>query len=142
MAQIIGIDRDADNEPKTGLRISDPTCGSGRNLLSHHAENPGNFYFGEDIDRTCCLMTVCNFIIHGCVGEVVWHNSLDPESYYCGWSVNPWLNRTGIPGVIEISKEKSYIWQSWQQRKLQNEAKKAEQREPPKPVKPEQLSLF
>lgn len=49
--------------------MGDPTCGSGRLLLAYHARNPGNYLIGEDINRTCCLMTVCNMLIHGCVGK-------------------------------------------------------------------------
>ena len=44
-------------EKKTGQRMGDPTCGSGRLLLAYHARNPGNYLIGEDINRTCCLMT-------------------------------------------------------------------------------------
>ena len=46
-------------EKKTGQRMGDPTCGSGRLLLAYHARNPGNYLIGEDINRTCCLMKMC-----------------------------------------------------------------------------------
>lgn len=101
------------------VRVSDPACGSGRTLIAFHAKNPGNFLYGEDIDRTCCLMTVCNMLIHGGVGEVVWHDSLDPDSYYGGWCVNRNLNHTGIPTVQRMEKEDSFIYKSWQIRKLE-----------------------
>lgn len=67
----------------------------------------------EDIDRTCCLMTVCNFLIHGCVGEVIWHDSLSPDTFYDGWKVNETLAITGLPTVRRITKEESIVWQNW-----------------------------
>lgn len=104
--------------------ISDPTCGSGRTLLSAHAAHPQKYLVAEDIDRTCCLMTVCNFIIHGCHGEVICHNSLDPESYSCGWLVNEHLGRCGLPSVREIPKEESARWNFWQHRKQEQAIQK------------------
>lgn len=86
-------------------RISDPTCGSGRLLLAYHAISGGNYLVGEDINYSCCMMTVCNFLIHGCVGEVICHNSLLPESFTAGWYVNPSLNLTGIPTIRTMSRE-------------------------------------
>lgn len=93
----------ADEDNPIGKRINDPTCGSGRNLLSFHAQYPGNYHIGEDLDKTCCLMTVCNFIIHGINGEVIWHNTL-AQDWKGGWRVNQYLNNpfskyNGIPHV-------------------------------------------
>lgn len=131
-------------EKVVGKNISDPTCGSGRTLLSFHVRNIGNYLCAEDLDRTCCMMTVCNFIIHGCVGEVVWHDSLNPETYFGGWAVNPILSRSGIPGVLDMPKENSKIWCHWQAEKQARLQVKAE----PIPAiarpasLPTQLSLF
>ena len=69
----------AAGKKETGQRMGDPTCGSGRLLLAYHAHNPGNYLVGEDISRTCCMMTVCNMLIHGCIGEVICHDSLQPR---------------------------------------------------------------
>ena len=106
---------------QTGQTVSDPCCGSGRFLLSFHANNPGNYLIAEDIDRTCCLMTVCNFIIHGAVGEVVHHDSLKPDSWFNGWIVNEHLNNPfhtlhGIPHVRRLNKENSLVINVWQRR--------------------------
>ena len=95
-------------------RISDPTCGSGRNLLAFHAKHVGNYYVAEDIDHTCCMMTVCNFIIHGVEGEVIWHNTLQPDTFYGGWKTNEQLNSLfskyrGIPHVREISYDDTLL---------------------------------
>lgn len=97
--------------------ISDPTCGSGRTLLSAHAKHPKMYLVAEDIDRTCCMMTVCNFIVHGCHGEVIWHDSLNPDSYYGGWLVNEHLGKCGIPSIREISQEEPALWNFWQHRR-------------------------
>ena len=122
-----------------GLKVSDPTCGSGRTLLSFHAHNPGNFMYGEDFDRTCAMMTTCNFLIHGVVGEVVWHDSLQPDSWFGGWTVNQNLNNpfhkyAGIPHIQKLEKEDSFVWQSWQAKKLEVEAKKLKPIEAPKEI--------
>lgn len=92
-------------EKKTGQRMNDPTCGSGRLLLAYHVRNLGNYLIAEDINRTCCLMTVCNMLVHGCVGEVIWHDSLNPKNFMGGWKVNPILTRTGIPTIQKMSME-------------------------------------
>jgi len=89
----------------TGERINDPACGSGRFLLAYHVNYPGNYLVGEDKAYTCCLMSVVNFLIHGCVGEVIWHNSLLPGSFSGGWKINETLNLAGIPTIREISRE-------------------------------------
>lgn len=90
-------------EKKTGQRINDPTCGSGRLLLAYHVRHLGNYLIGEDINRTCCLMAVCNMLVHGCVGEVIWHDSLNPQNFMGGWKVNPILTWTGIPTIKKMS---------------------------------------
>lgn len=113
MAKLNGADT-----PVTGKRVSDPSCGSGRTLIAFHVRNLGNTLYAEDIDRTCAMMCVCNFLIHGCVGEVVWHDSLLPETYYGGWRVNENL-RFGFPSVRTMEKEQSYVWRSWQARKAE-----------------------
>ena len=110
-----------DSPGKTGDICSDPACGSGRNLLAWHVKHLSTYLCAEDVDRTCCLMTVCNFIIHGCVGEVIWHDSLRPESFYDGWRVNEALAVTGLPTVRRIAKEESVVWQNWQSQR--NDAK-------------------
>lgn len=137
-----------------GVLIGDPACGSGRCLLSAHVNGAiGNFLCAEDIDRTCCMMTVCNFLFHGCVGEVVWHNSLDPESWYYGWRVNEGLNNPfhkhfGVPHVTTIQKEQSAVWNHWQNRKeeiqKEKEQKAENKKEEQQPKKQQyiQLNLF
>ncbi len=93
------------DEKKTGQRINDPTCGSGRLLLAYHVRHLGNYLVAEDVNRTCCLMTICNMLIHGCVGEVIHHDSLCPENFMDGWMVNHTLTQTGIPSIRRMSEE-------------------------------------
>lgn len=99
-----------------GLRFSDPTCGSGRNLIAMHAKHPGNYCCGEDIDRTCALMTVCNFILHGVNGEVIWHDSLMPtkERFYGAWRVCPRPDLMGCPQVSKMEWEDTLCYAVWQ----------------------------
>jgi type I restriction enzyme M protein len=116
-------------EQETGQNVSDPCSGSGRFLLALHAKAPGNFMYAEDIDRTCCMMTVCNFLTHGVVGEVIWHDSLMPDSWFGGWYVNRNLNNPfhmhyGRPHVETLQKEESVVMQHWEARKKKKEAER------------------
>lgn len=94
----------------TGESVLDCACGSGRMLLAAHVVHPGNYCCAQDLDRMCCLMTVCNFIIHGVNGEVVWGNSLDPTDYRDGWRTNEMLNVIGVPCVrrMDMMESKTY----------------------------------
>ena len=92
-----------------GVRISDPTCGSGRFLLAFHAKNPGNYCYAEDLDPICAKMSAINMMMHGCEGEVVCHNSLEPETWTFGYKINPHLRITGLPSIANLNKEDSFI---------------------------------
>lgn len=129
-------------EKVTGKYVNDPTCGSGRTLLAWHVRNLGNYLCAEDIDRTCCMMTVCNMLIHGCVGEVIWHDSLDPGSFLGGWKINERLNATpfsSVPLVTvrEIAQEESVTLRIWDNIRLENEEKR--KADTPKPIQDENL---
>lgn len=76
-------------------KACDPCCGSGRMLLAQHANNPNTYLVAKDLDRTCVLMTACNFLIHGCHGRVEWGNSLTEETHE-SWEINTLLG-TGNP---------------------------------------------
>lgn len=98
-----------EGEKPINQSVSDPTCGSGRNLLAFHAKHQGNYFVGEDYDVTCCMMTVCNFILHGVNGTVIWHNTLIPDEFRGGWRVNEFLNNPlsqyyGIPHARPMSE--------------------------------------
>lgn len=84
--------------------INDPTCGSGRTLLSFNSKHMGCYYVAEDIDKTCCMMTVVNFLMHRIHGEVIHHDALMQEESWNAWLVNSGLNdcRSKYHGVINI----------------------------------------
>lgn len=132
-----------------GEKVMDNACGSGRMLLAAHARHPRNYCCAQDLDRLCCLMTVCNFLIHGVNGEVVWGDGLDPTDFREGWRVNSQLGITGIPSVLPMDKSQSVIYQSnltrtTQPKKTMQIAEPQQQvskRKKPAPQY-EQLSLF
>jgi type I restriction enzyme M protein len=105
------------NHVEKGLKINDPACGSGRMLISFHARCPGNYVYGEDIDLMCCKMACLNLMMHGCEGEIVNHNSLHPDEYRYGWKINSSLRKSGLPSIVPIEKENSYIYTMWQHKK-------------------------
>lgn len=127
-----------------GLNFGDPACGSGRFLIAAHAKFPGNYSCGEDIDRTCALMTVCNFILHGVNGEVIWHDSLQPdaEHFYGAWRVRPRRDLLGVPEVTKLKWEDSLCYAVWHGRLEELQRQKAG--EPAEAPIPEivQLNLF
>lgn len=92
--------------------VMDSCCGSGRMLLASHSCHSGCYCCGQDLDRLCCLMAVCNFLVHGINGEVVWGNSLNPLDYREGWRINETLGYTGIPTVTPMVNHDSRIYRS------------------------------
>lgn len=100
-----------------GYLISDPTCGSGRFLIAYHAHFPGNYVFGEDLDLMCAKMACINLMMHGCEGEIVHHDALNPDSYYNGWKINPTLRKSGLPSIVPMAKEQSFLNRSWKRHK-------------------------
>lgn len=94
----------ASTEHQPGMRINDPTAGSGRCLLAAHVQRPGCFMTAEDLDHTCVLMAVVNFLIHGVMGDVIWRDSLT-LNFYGAWRVNEALNSLGFPHVRSMSEE-------------------------------------
>lgn len=74
----------------------DPTAGSGRLLLAYHAHIIKTYscigvpyMIAEDLSRTATFMTTLNFLMHGCVGEVINHDTLtEPDTMRFGFFVN------------------------------------------------------
>lgn len=106
-----------------GLRVNDCACGSGRMLLSFHVHHPGNYVFAQDIDLICCKMTVMNFLLHGCQGEVVWGDALNPTDFRGGWRLAPAPNGLCVM-TYKIEKKESFIIGMWEQRKKEVDVKK------------------
>ena len=95
------------DENKGVQSVYDPAAGSGRMLIASRTYHPRSYLVGWDIDYTCCLMCVCNFLINGCVGEVVCIDSLRMDNFRGAWIVNEALCRTGLPTVRKLD-EKEY----------------------------------
>lgn len=116
-------------EGKGGKNVNEPCAGSGRMVLALNAIEPGNFYVAQDLDFMCCKMTALNMLLHGCVGEVTWGNSLDPEDIRTTFAVNPFLNDSrhryrGIPHVLPVEPKQSFLHGFWQQRLAELNARK------------------
>lgn len=91
--------------------IYDPAAGSGRMLLAVKARHPRNFLVAWDIDYTCCLMCVCNFLINSCVGEVVCIDTLRMDNFRGAWLVNEAYYRTGLPSVRFLNEREYILYQ-------------------------------
>ncbi|WP_462354305.1 N-6 DNA methylase [Alistipes timonensis] len=79
--------------------IYDPAAGSGRMLIASKADNPRSYLVAWDIDYTCCLMCVCNFLMNSCIGEVVCIDSLRMDNFRGAWLVNEAYYRAELPSV-------------------------------------------
>lgn len=110
------------------LTINDCACGSGRLLLAAGAVAPGNFFFAEDTDPMCCLLTTVNFLLHSMEGQIVCHNSLLPEDFRFGYEVKRLyaIAPIPIPIVRSITQEEALVCQTgkvWRQEREDEMAK-------------------
>ena len=104
--------------PAEGYRyINDPTCGSGRMLLSLDQQVYLKFgirpyIVGEDIDGMCCMMAAINLAVHGCRGEIIKHDTLcAPKGLQVGYIIGETLP---IPSIRTSYEKKDF-------RRLRNE---------------------
>lgn len=96
--------------------ISDPSCGSSRNLLSAHAMLSNNskrapYCIGEDIDMLCCKISAVNLAVHGACGEIVCHDTIsEPDTIRAGWLINHELynDDTGVPSIVRSNDKQKY----------------------------------
>lgn len=104
------------SEPeRSGARpvINDCACGSARMLLAAEqlAYERGSvqpYLIGEDIDGMCCKMAAINLAVHGCLGEVVRHDSLQhPDELSYGYIINESLSAGNSFPSIRRSEDKS-----------------------------------
>lgn len=105
MSELTTGKKDSTSEIQT---VYDPASGSGRMLLAAKADRPQSYLVAWDIDYTCCLMCVCNFLMNSCVGEVVCIDTLSMENFKGAWIINEAYYRTGLPSVRWLN-EKEYI---------------------------------
>lgn len=148
MARINGFSPDMTGKQ---LTMQDPASGSGRLLLAIHAMAPGNYQYAADLDSICAKMSAVNMCLHGCVGQAVCMNSLDPDDWRFGYAINRRLGYTGVPTIEPIPREECRAWRLWQQQKAEYEQQKKMQPDLPpltplpKPTKAEkmgQMTLF
>lgn len=93
------------DENKGVQSVYDPAAGSGRMLIASRTYHPRSYLVGWDIDYTCCLMCVCNFLINSCVGEVACINTITMGDFRGAWLVNEAYYRTGMPSVRWLDKQ-------------------------------------
>lgn len=102
---------DLENSPP--LRILDPSCGSGRMLLTAREVFGRNHkYYGIDIDRTCAKMTALNLFLNGMwKSEIMCANALTPDDFVVAYRISL------LPfGIFKIEqKEQSALWHLHQQ---------------------------
>jgi hypothetical protein len=76
--------------------FNDPSCGSGRTLLSAaKLINRRGTFHAADIDLTCCKMTVINFMMNSMKGEVAWMDTLRMD-HWRSWHIQVVMNEAGI----------------------------------------------
>ena len=105
ISELIGRETWTRSMPSPDSRKCAAGTGSGRTLLAANADRPQSDLVAWDIDYTCCLMCVCNFLINGCVGEVVCIDSLRMDNFRGAWIVNEALCRTGLPTVRKLDQK-------------------------------------
>jgi len=81
MARLVG-----DIEPcGSDITVNDCASGTSRNLIAHSRLNAQNrfnaFYVAQDLDYTCVLMSVLNYVMFGMKGVVIHMNTLSMEVY-------------------------------------------------------------
>lgn len=92
-------------ERKNGdVRVYDPTCGSGRLLLTAAKQDREQFFIGVDISYTCCLMTIINLCLNSLNGEVLHMNTLSLNCWH-HWCIIV-DSFTKIPTVYEVNPDK------------------------------------
>lgn len=96
------------DENKGVQSVYDPAAGSGRMLIASRTYHPRSYLVGWDIDYTCCLMCVCNFLMNSCVGEVACINTISMGDFRGAWLVNEAYYRTGMPSVRWLD-EQEYV---------------------------------
>lgn len=75
----------SDDTP-AGTTVCDPSCGSGRTLLSAAKHNRLMKFYAADIDINCCKMTAINMLMNSMEGEVAWMDSLRME-HWKSWHI-------------------------------------------------------
>ncbi len=139
MSEMMLSDMDTEKE---GLKICDPSCGSGIMILKA-ARMFGNRrhlqrFTGIDLDRICCKMCIVNMALNTIPGEVFHANSLSLEHYGAYSLVLDRLGGKWITYIVKWPSEhisaineriKQDFQQSSEQQKQAIEAERERQRE-------------
>lgn len=99
---------------ENGQSVYDCACGSGRTLLAAAKINRKALFYGTDVDRNCCFMSLINLCLNGLQGEIAWMNSLSNQFYFAWHILKHPAN--GAPYIHEVSMENCF-----QHLKLRNE---------------------
>lgn len=83
-------------------RICDPTCGSGRLLLSSAKIDRNKYFVGADIFLTCCYMTLINMCLNSMRGEVLFMNTLSNEVWRKWFVIVDSVSK--VPFIYEVEK--------------------------------------
>lgn len=106
MAQM--VNGGSNDEEKEEVSVNDCAAGSSRNLIAHCRLNPMNrfktFYVAQDLDYTCVMMSVMNYVLFGMKGIVIHMNTLSMEIYR-GYRI--YLPETGLM-VQPLTKEQCH----------------------------------
>lgn len=93
------------------ITISDPACGSGRNLYAAYRElldnniNANNILLiGDDIDLTCCCMTYIQLSLMGASAIINHQNTLTNERYDSFYTISYAVNKN-LRNKIEMLEE-------------------------------------
>jgi len=98
-------------ESKPLQTVCDPACGSGRMLIAAAKINRHMFFYGADLDITCCKMALLNMLLNSLKGEIAHMNTLSNE-FYRGFKVDTVLvDGFHMPYYIDFTEpELSDIW--------------------------------
>lgn len=78
MAELVASPNESGEKTQT---VNDPTCGSGRFLLSMAKKHPDWDFVGQDVDHRCAQMAAINMGLNGLRGWAVWQNTLSLECF-------------------------------------------------------------
>ncbi|WP_321424875.1 N-6 DNA methylase [uncultured Bacteroides sp.] len=85
-------------------RICDPTCGSGRLLLSSAKIDRNKYFVGADISLTCCYMTLINMCLNSMRGEVLYMDSLQNKLWRKWFVIVDSISK--VPFIYEVDLTK------------------------------------
>lgn len=99
-------------EERGYINVSDPACGSGRNLYAAYSELLDNgisnnkiLLVGDDLDLTCCCMTYIQLSLMGANAIVNHQDSLTMNRYDTFYTVSYVMNKELQEKISDKSKE-------------------------------------